>query len=798
MKFNHLLLIILLLWTAFASAESTENVFPGVADIIPMASRLSEQAATLTQESSEQRLKNFNTELESSKTRQDVLDRRVTELGEPTGWSFQRLLEVKGTTTQQKENLDNQLKAISKQMESLDSVRADWEKQSDYWRDWGKKLKKEGLEYPPEEFKRVATDCKAVLENISQELNKLMAVQQELSRMQEVNLKTLRQIDGAMKLLSKETFKKTARSLFSRDYYAQYSPELWQQLAAGWKLVTWIDPQFIGQNWWVILLQCSVVLTVLIGLRKYREFIENRLRWTFFTQHPLATGVLLSLAALSYSYSAPSVVWRFYMTSAALISACFLLSSLLAKPRMTILFSLLAAMYIVLLFSQAVGLPLPLLRLYLVSVCVAGIPLLSWYCYTNRRQQGPSWQRLALRAGTLLLIVSLVAQFGGYSTLSLRLVDAGVKTAFLLVMALFAYRLGDGGVYYLLDSSGFFKISYGSATQESDARARLLFLVKVIIAPITLLYTIQIWLRTESIAVTWKNLNGALFRLGEVDVSLSSLFSAVLVIYLAVTLSWLLRMLLDAKMIDPQFNQRGLRDSVKTLLHYMLMVLGTFFALGTLGIEMKNLAVIAGALSIGIGFGLQNIVNNFVSGLILLFERPAKLGDLIILDGEWAIVRKIGLRSTIIETFSNSEVIVPNSLLISEKLTNLTLSNEQARIQLAVGVAYGSDMDQVLDILVQVAKEHPKVLHDPSPLSQFVGFGNSSLDFELKMWIRSANEGLGVRSDIGKKVYQAFAAAGIEIPFPQQDLHVRSIAPSATEALASIARPCVPAQKDAS
>jgi small-conductance mechanosensitive channel len=766
-------------------AAEAEVVFPGVAEIIPMSSQVAEKAAAITAESIEQSHVDYASALKSAGDKQQILNTRIEELGDPANWGFERLIEVRGTTSEQKKLLATQLDAISARLATLDAIRLDWEKQAQFWQDWSKNLKKEGGDYPREEFSRVPKDCKKVLEIVGKEINKLLAVQLELSRMQDLNLKTLRQIDAAITLLRRETFKKTAVSLLAPQYYAQFTPELWQQVVAGWNLVTWINPGFIAQNWWVVLVQIFIMIATIFSIRRYRPLLDNQLRWTFLTGHPIATGIFVALAAMSYFYSAPSVTWRLYLTAGVLISAGFLVSALLEKQRMTVLYSLFTATYLLLLFVQTLSLPLPLLRLYLVMISLAGIPLLTWYCYTNRRLRGPRWQRIGLRTGSILLTASLVAQLGGYSTFSLHLVDSAIKTSFVLVMALFAYRLSAGGVYFLLESSGFFKIPLRTQQHAQEAQARLLFLVKVIIIPLTALYLIQIWSRTETLNASWQKLNSGLFTIGEVEISLSSLFSAVLVLYLAFTLSWLLRMILDSHMVGAQFNQRGLGDSVKTLLHYVLVVFGSFFALSIAGIEMKNLAVIAGALSIGIGFGLQNIVNNFVSGLILLFERPVKLGDLIILDGEWAIVRKIGLRSTIIETFSNSEVIVPNNLLISEKLTNLTLSNCQARVRLPVGVAYGSDMDQVLAILLKVASENQRVLKYPEPICQFIGFGNSSLDFELKIWIDSARNGLDIRSEVGRMVYYAFKEEGIEIPFPQQDLHLRSVSPVAADAMRS-------------
>lgn len=376
----------------------------------------------------------------------------------------------------------------------------------------------------------------------------------------------------------------------------------------------------------------------------------------------------------------------------------------------------------------------------------------------------------------VLLLVSLVAQLGGFSSLSFRLVDASIKTVFLVLMVLMVIRLAQGAIEYLVSHSvvnnlKFFKL-FGSNLAE-----RLNNLSRAALILYGLLYLIQIWGKSEGISSTWNSLKAIGLSVGAFQLTIGSVGLVIVILYIAYSLSWLMRSLFDVEIIGPAYIERGVRDSIKTLLHYFIITCGAMFALGALGVEMQNFAVVAGALGIGIGFGLQNIVNNFLSGLILLFERPVKLGDRIILDGEWVIVRKIGLRSTVVETYNNAEIIVPNSQLISEKVTNLTLSNAQTRIVIDVGTAYGSDIEKVLQILEQEAEKHRTVLSYPKPSALFIGFGNSSLDFKLRVWLANFDQGLEVRSQLSTAIYNRFATEGIEIPFPQRDLHLRSVSP---------------------
>jgi small-conductance mechanosensitive channel len=203
------------------------------------------------------------------------------------------------------------------------------------------------------------------------------------------------------------------------------------------------------------------------------------------------------------------------------------------------------------------------------------------------------------------------------------------------------------------------------------------------------------------------------------------------------------------------------------------------FAAASAGIGGGQMAVLAGALGVGIGFGLQNIVNNFVSGFILIFEQPIKVGDKIEISslGLMGEVRRIGIRSSIIRTFDGADVVVPNSNLIQSEVINWTLSDTKRRVEVLVGVKYGTDPRQVIDLLLSVARENPRVLTWPEPAALFAGFGASSLDFTLRIWSATFDESIRLRSEVNVMVNDALKEAGIEIPFPQRDLHVRSVAP---------------------
>jgi len=198
-----------------------------------------------------------------------------------------------------------------------------------------------------------------------------------------------------------------------------------------------------------------------------------------------------------------------------------------------------------------------------------------------------------------------------------------------------------------------------------------------------------------------------------------------------------------------------------------------------MGIDLNRFTILAGAFGVGVGFGMQNVINNFVSGLILLFERPVQVGDTVQIGDLLGDIRRIGIRSSTIRTWEGAEVIVPNGNLTSDLVTNWTLSDRMRRIDLPVGVAYGSDPGKVLELLSAVAKQQPRIVTEPPPTVLFLGFGDSSLDFQLRVWTDHFEEWMSIRSDLAVAVHSALRAAGITIPFPQRDVHLDAAVPVA-------------------
>ena len=262
--------------------------------------------------------------------------------------------------------------------------------------------------------------------------------------------------------------------------------------------------------------------------------------------------------------------------------------------------------------------------------------------------------------------------------------------------------------------------------------------------------------------------------IGSLAINLKSILLAVLIIFLTHFVNRIGRSLLAEKALETRELERGLKDSILTIASYLIWGLGLVMALGTLGVNATSLAVVFGAISIGIGFGLQNIFNNFISGLILLFERPIQVGDYVEVNGLWAEVKKINVRSTVVQTFDNASVIIPNSEFISQQVTNWSFKDLRMRRNVDVGVAYGSDIELVRKTLLEIAAETPDILKYPRPDVLFVDHADSALIFRLRVWTNVDNY-WSVTSAIRFELDKRFRALDIEIAFPQRDVHIRSI-----------------------
>jgi small-conductance mechanosensitive channel len=226
--------------------------------------------------------------------------------------------------------------------------------------------------------------------------------------------------------------------------------------------------------------------------------------------------------------------------------------------------------------------------------------------------------------------------------------------------------------------------------------------------------------------------------------------------------------------ILPQWRlSRGVPEVISSSVYYVLLLFVFFMSVNAAGIPLDKLTVLTGAFGVGLGFGMQNIVNNFVSGLILQFERPIRVGDVLEVGNLSGEVRRIGIRASTMHTFQGAEVIIPNSAFISGQVVNWTLSDPIRRVDIPVRVAYGTDPQRVIKMLLEITGSQARVLRQPEPSAVFMGFGESALEFLLMFWAEQSTH-FGLRSEVSIRISAALREAGIDVPFPQREIRVHS------------------------
>jgi small-conductance mechanosensitive channel len=315
-----------------------------------------------------------------------------------------------------------------------------------------------------------------------------------------------------------------------------------------------------------------------------------------------------------------------------------------------------------------------------------------------------------------------------------------------------------------LFSSGRFLILLGAA-----AAAAVLF---ALLAPQTAPFFIE-GLRTDLPRV----LDKPYFHISDLPVTPVFLLKALVFLIVLGAAARLGRRLMRDRVLSRTSLDPGQQYAWAQMTGYAIVLIGLLIGLPWVGVDLSNLVILGGAIGIGVGLGLQGVANNFVSGLILLTERPIRVGDRVEVGGTSGDVVRIAGRSTWVRTNDNVVIIIPNAEFINNRVTNWTANDRQVRFAIPIGVSYGSDPDRVRDVLLGVARSHADVLDDPSPEVIFTGFGDSSLDFDLRVWtITRVQFPRTLASEIYYAVFRAFREHGIEIPFPQRDLHVKSIA----------------------
>jgi small-conductance mechanosensitive channel len=477
----------------------------------------------------------------------------------------------------------------------------------------------------------------------------------------------------------------------------------------------------------------------------------------------LATGLLVSFWPTGLGDVLVALGWL-----AMLIPLLRLIPALLPQDTMRFSWILFGWMVAQTLLGL---LPAATLSARLSSIVLAGT--IAWgMIWLHRRVQlrQPSVSRglllSGLKTGIALLGVSAAAQVVGMRALGGFLMSALLGTAFAatVLKAILALLLAT------LDVATGCRGHRADPRQVRLVRRGLHFLLGALFIALLLksFEFDEVLLGAVAAVLKWK------ITVGAIQFTPGTVVTFGLVVMGAYAVSHLLRYFLALRLYDRMAVARGTAAAISKLFHYAMLTAGVLVGLASAGLELNKFAVIAGGLSVGAGFGMQTIISNFVSGLILLFERPVHVGDQVTVGSTSGEVTDIGIRASTIRTWDGADVVIPNASMVTGDFTNWTLSDDRRRAEVRIGAAYGSNPEHVIRLLKEAASTHSKVLAQPEPSALFIGFGESSLEFVLRYWTLLADH-LQVNSDVHREIYRRFSEEAIEIPFPQREVHVHGL-----------------------
>ncbi|UJR84592.1 Hypothetical protein I5071_66710 [Sandaracinus amylolyticus] len=415
-------------------------------------------------------------------------------------------------------------------------------------------------------------------------------------------------------------------------------------------------------------------------------------------------------------------------------------------------------------------------RLLLLLECLIAIAALGWWAQrTSQSDRLTAVLRGVAVTAAIMLVLGLVANGLGYFFLA-EMIGVGTGFSVYTGLTLVAAVVVAQALLDLAIRSEAGRLSHAFREHGGLIHRRMLGALSLAAFVLWAFATLDgygvgasLWKwAAETLETQWD--------VGNLHLSLGAIVAAITIVVVTHYSARCIRFLLEIDVLPRMKLEPGVDGAISGISRYVIYGGGLLLALAALGIDASQIALVAGALGVGIGFGLQNIVANFFAGVILMLERPVRIGDFIEISPLVGTVSRIGLRSSTVRAPDGAEVIVPNEKLISREVVNWTLSDRKRRVEVKVGVAYGTDPHRVLEILRRVAQEHAEVTKDGVPPSaSFAAFGESSLDFALQFWTSDFGEAGRIRSEVGLRVHDALTEAGIEIPFPQRDLHVKSL-----------------------
>jgi len=674
----------------------------------------------------------------------------------------------------QRKWLTGRVNIVEEKIRWLDSEEARWKATSDQVRD------KPGLEVVAQRVQQELDSIRKLRSEAQKQLNLALTVQNTISEQDREISVVLRKLDEAHERLRGKLFERDSYPLWAaRKLRAPNQPTVATVLMSAGRGFTgaWA---FLGASKALLIEMAAIYVVALFMAFHFRNFVvaatkaDPMMDGSRVFARPFSVALLITLlTTIGITASAPTgvsfVVCLFY-----LLAVLRLLPLLIGEAMRKVLY-VLCAFYMVewlVLMFQAV-----FKRDFFVVMVLLAFVIFAWLTRPSRlkMQSQPAWrgrlQSTTIHIGLFLLVAAAAFNILGFVSLSQVLAVGTLFSAFTFALLYTMVRVLHLSMVMVVNSKWFQSLPDGHGEVIERWGRRLLVICAALL-----------WLNVNLYLFTVRNdmveaLKGVLqypIGYGKVHVTLGGMLGMVLLVLLGYAIANMASFILG-KILLPRISLRGgMAYAISRVTYYVLLAGLFFIALTNAGLQLDKFTVITGALGLGVGFGLQNIVNNFASGLIVLFERPIRLNDTVEIGGVAGTVRRIGARSSTVLTAQGAEVIFPNSTLLSNQVTNWTLSSTRRRVEITVGVSYGANPEVVLELLTEIANRNDRVLTYPPPQTMFLGFGENALNFELTFWAPQSIW-FELKSEIGLTVFRSLRKAGIEIPFPQRDLHLRNL-----------------------
>jgi small-conductance mechanosensitive channel len=530
----------------------------------------------------------------------------------------------------------------------------------------------------------------------------------------------------------------------------------------------------INQYGWIVLFQLFLSLIFSTAISKRKTAFKDSEQWKFLALHPIASGFFLGymVCVLMYQYQGTPGSWKLVAAIVGGLSFARVMTGIVDASWKNQFIHGLILVFITTRLMDVLSFPLPIFRLYTFFAATVGLCFCLYLAKESARSQKKGFFPLMFQAGALSLLFIIIAEILGKKALPSFLFISLIRSLVtVLNFILFMYII-RGILDWLFKTKA---LRRSAAMSEDDTEDITRKLAQFIDALIIVLVLVPAILMTWGVYESFDQATAGVFSfgitVGSLRVTIGLLIVSASILYGSFLISWVVPKILVDELFFNRRMEKGARLSLARLVNYIIVVIGFLIALSALGIEVSKITIMLSALGVGIGFGLQGIVNNFVSGLVLLFEQPVRVGDLIETNGMWSEIKHIGIRATRVRNFDHAYLIIPNADLVANQVTNWTLGDRQARLKIAVGVAYGSEVNLVMETLIGCARDNTNVAQSPVPQALFLNFGESSLDFELRVFVKASMREL-IRSELHQEIDKRFRENNINIAFPQRELHV--------------------------